>query len=196
MRKQKNTQLIIHQIYIDIGKYEKIPDEWVENMEVNKKLNRGWRHILWDENKIMNFVNKNYPEYKKMINSFPEKFYLIDFSRYLILKKYGGIYIDLDVRCRKAIPKDATTILGDSKGRPNNNVMRLLPDDASKLLDYSVVQYDRVRKEKLYEGRPIRRLFWSVGAYMFKSFIRENKIKSDISFKKYFKDAEAKSWLK
>ena len=88
---------IIHQIFLDIGlKSLKDRPDYLKNIELLKENNPDWKHILWDDNTLNKFVETNYPQYLKYWNSFPHTFYKIDYSRYLLLQKYGGMYIDLD----------------------------------------------------------------------------------------------------
>lgn len=191
--------MIIHQIFFDIGKGKSIKafPNWEKNVAVNKKLNPTFRHILWTDKTAQTFINKHYPQYKPMINSFPHKFYLIDFFRYLVLAKMGGVYIDLDVRCKKAIPKDATTIIGSSYTRVNinNNVIRLPPDEAQGLLDFSVSEYKRIKDKGLFKGKPGRHFLNSISMKMFERFVKKKGLTSDINFKTYFYDEEAGSWI-
>ena len=196
-RKQKGNQRVIHQIFFDIGKGQlKDKPEWIENMNVNKNLNRGWRHILWTDKSAQTYINKYFPQYKGMISSFPNKFYLIDFFRYLVLSKMGGVYIDMDVRCKRPLP-DVPTMLGYSNinNNVNNNVIRLPNEYTGALLDYSISEYKRIKEKDLFSTMPGRRFLHSVSATMFARFCRINNIKSDINFKKYFKDEEARSWI-
>lgn len=200
-RKQKGNQRIIHQILFDIGKGDaqqvlKDRPEWRASMEVNKKLNPSYRHILWNDNSANKFVDRHYPEYKGMIRSFPHRFYFIDFFRYLVLAKMGGIYIDMDVRMKRALPKDIHTVIGGAYTRDvvNNNVIMLPDKYAQDLLKFSVEEYNRVKSEGLYKGRPGRHFLNSISMYMFRRFVKKNKLKSQIPFRKYFLDEEAGSW--
>ena len=106
------TKKIIHQIFLDIGKgpLTNFPS-WIENMEVNKKLNPDYTFILWTDPEVDKFLRDHFPQYISLIETFPHKFYLIDFIRYLILDYHGGMYMDLDVRCKIPLP-DVDTILG------------------------------------------------------------------------------------
>lgn len=196
---------IIHQIFFEVGKY-KLKDlpqthpNWVANMKENKRINPSYRHIFWNDKTAMSWTKKNYPELMGMIKSFPHGFYFIDFFRYLVLSKMGGVYIDLDVRCKKPLP-DVETILGevpqDYDGREsiNNNVIKLKKEDAEGLRDGAIESYKRVKNDNMWAGKPLRRLLWSVGAKFFKKYCRANNIKSDVKFKKYFFDEQSTSWM-
>ena len=188
--------MICHQIFLDIGlKPLSERTEWLENIEKNKIMNPNIKFILWTDKEVNELIDNEYPEYDKLINSFPHKFYLIDFARYLILNKYGGMYMDLDVHCIKELPCDI--ILGeDNKPAVNNNVINLKTTDYEKLLEFSVQEYNRIINNDLYLKWKGRKLLNSVGAYMFKRFCKRNNIISSINFKDYFVDSEDRSWIK
>ena len=189
--------MIIHQIFFDIGRGT-LADKpgWIKNMNVNKALNPSYRHILWDEEKAMTWIREHYPQYVSLIATFPAKFYLIDFFRYLVLTKMGGVYIDMDVRCKQKLP-ETDIILGGTyiKSDANNNVMKLTPELNQKLLDFCVAAYTRIRDNDMWVGKPGRRFLWSVGASMFAQFLRKNKITSENNFREYFYDEAARSWI-
>lgn len=207
-RTQKRNQLIIHQIFLDIGKGS-LQDRphWIDNMNKIKKMNSNWRHILWTDKKVDSFVNNYYPQYKGIINSFPNRMYLVDFVRYLILHKMGGVYIDLDVITIKKLPNvdymigrgriNTTKDFSLPNSKVSNNVMKLKTKEEYKsLIDFAIKEYTEIKKEKRWEGKPGRRFLWSVSANMFGKFVKENKIVSSINFYNYFKDFEARSWSK
>ena len=88
---------VIHQIFLDIGlKPLSERHDYLRNIELLKVNNPDWCYLLWNEDELDEFVENEYPEYLDYWNSFPHKFYKIDYARYLLLKSYGGIYIDLD----------------------------------------------------------------------------------------------------
>ena len=87
---------IIHFIWWQ-GK-DKIPIKFLHNIKSWKINNPNYKIIIWDESKILDLIkNKNYhlenlKKYKYMIQK-------IDYSKYLILYHYGGVYVDTDMYC-------------------------------------------------------------------------------------------------
>lgn len=190
--------MIIHNVFLDVGLQPLTERKnWLENIEINKRLNPEAEFMLWDDEKVDELIETKYSQYKDMISTFPHKFYKVDFCRYLILKEYGGIYIDLDVKCRKPIPKDVRYICGNSNTRPsiNNNLISLPPKEVNGLLDFCVSEYNRITENNLYAKWKGRHFFNSVSAYMFKRYCKKNGITSDIDFHEYFADGEAGSWI-
>lgn len=58
--------------------------------------------MMWnDESDIDNLICDYYPQYFDLYNDFEAHIMKIDFARFCILHKYGGIYSDLDVYCYK-----------------------------------------------------------------------------------------------
>lgn len=91
---------VIHQIWIQ--GYDSIPSQLKEYHDGCQRINNDFVHILWDEQKIVKLMKKYFD--KKFIdayNSFTIAAQKADFARYIILYVYGGIYLDMDMVCRK-----------------------------------------------------------------------------------------------
>ena len=196
--------IVIHQIFLDVGlKPLSERPEWLENIKENKRLNPNCEHILWDDEKVELLISELDEVSKEMIKSFENKFYLIDFIRYHILLKYGGIYIDCDVCCKKSI-ENIDYICGsivnkynkDNTEWINNNVIKFnTKKEYEDLLNFCISEYKRIKDNNLYALWGGRRFLNSMGASMFKRFCIKNKIKSDIIFKDYFWDEQGNSWI-
>ena len=89
---------IIHQTW----KTDKIPDVWKEAVEACKNKHKSYRYILWTDASMKKFVKEEYPEFYKTYISYPNPIQRCDAFRYLVLYKYGGIYIDMDLMCKKS----------------------------------------------------------------------------------------------
>ena len=84
----------IHQVWSGIeGPYPQIfenyKNTWLRDYP-------SWEYILWDQQKMNDFIIKFYPQYWEKYNDFPYNIQRWDIIRYLILYKYGGMYADLD----------------------------------------------------------------------------------------------------
>jgi len=73
----------------------KVPGSWI-------KINYEWYYLLWSDDTIRTFLKKKYPEYLDFYLglSDPEK---INFAKYLIVEKYGGVFADMDSNCLQSI---------------------------------------------------------------------------------------------
>lgn len=92
---------IIHQIYWD---YKGIPLserpiflESKKSLKLLHPIHRGWEYRLWNEKECDKFVLKYYEYYYDHYTQLRFKIQQIDFVRLLILHKYGGFYIDMDM---------------------------------------------------------------------------------------------------
>jgi len=94
---------IIHQIWYQ-GE-GKMPTKLKDYKDNCKKLNKSYKHYIWDGEMIERFIEDSYPQYEKVYKGFPLMIQKIDFAKYLILHFYGGVYVDMDVVCIKAVEK-------------------------------------------------------------------------------------------
>jgi len=92
---------IIHQTLPDKSE---IPIELSRNIENLKSTNPGWRHMLYDDGDILEFINKYYEQgILDIFNSINQLYgsARADLFRYLLIFKMGGIYLDIKSGCKK-----------------------------------------------------------------------------------------------
>lgn len=90
---------IIHQTWKD----ENIPERWKEAVDSCISLHPKYKYILWTDKMMSKFVKKFYPEFYATYRSYPYDIQRCDAFRYLVLYKYGGIYLDMDMMCKKKL---------------------------------------------------------------------------------------------
>ena len=91
---------IIHQIWLQ--GYNQIPKQLLIYHKNCHIVNDGFKHILWDEPKIKLLLENNFgKKYIETFNKYECLAQKADFARYAILYTYGGIYLDMDMICRK-----------------------------------------------------------------------------------------------
>lgn len=90
---------IIHQTW----KTETIPERWKDGVDSCKKIHKGYRYILWTHQTMEKFVRKFYPDFFPTYRDYSHDIQRCDAFRYLVLYKYGGIYLDLDIICKKKL---------------------------------------------------------------------------------------------
>lgn len=91
---------IIHQIWIQ--GYDKIPLDLRDNHIICKNINDNFEYIFWDENKIKKLLSDHFDKkYLELYNSYVMPVQRADLARYVILYVYGGIYLDMDMICKK-----------------------------------------------------------------------------------------------
>ncbi|CAH6421276.1 DXD sugar-binding motif protein [uncultured virus] len=89
-----------------------------------------YQHIMWnDEEDLRNFIKNNYNWFLPIFDSHNRKIIKIDFAKYFILHKYGGIYADMDMKCfknfYKLLPNDKISIV-ESPYKHNENLQNSL----------------------------------------------------------------------
>ena len=60
-------------------------------------LNPDFDHVLFGTDEMEKFIDHEFPQYRKVIDSFPYRIQRFDFFRYLAVYRLGGFYFDLDV---------------------------------------------------------------------------------------------------
>ena len=106
---------IIHQSApADVDKWK---PEWVECHKTWKKIfpEPEYKHIMWTDEDINNFIKTYYPDYYDIFMSYDKKIKRFDMVRCFFLYKYGGIYADMDCAVFKnfydLIPHDKVSIV-------------------------------------------------------------------------------------
>ncbi|MCH9620727.1 MAG: hypothetical protein S4CHLAM20_01280 [Chlamydiia bacterium] len=87
---------IIHQVWVGS---KPIPEKYKEYMETWKKLHPDWEYKLWTDSDIEGFdwINREY--FDAVSNPGMKS----DIWRYEIIYRYGGVYADCDIECKRSI---------------------------------------------------------------------------------------------
>ena len=59
--------------------------------------------MLWTDDLSRQFVETHYPAFLQMYDSYKYPIQRADSIRYFILNHFGGIYMDLDIGCRRRL---------------------------------------------------------------------------------------------
>lgn len=62
-----------------------------------KLLNPEFEYVFFDDRNVESFIDTEFPQYRKIFDSFQFRIQKYDFFRYLAVYRYGGFYFDLDV---------------------------------------------------------------------------------------------------
>ena len=60
-------------------------------------LNPEFEYLFFDDDDVAHFFDTEFPEYRRIFDSFRFPIQRYDFFRYLAVYRYGGFYLDLDV---------------------------------------------------------------------------------------------------
>lgn len=198
---------IIHQIFLKISDktmadydYDKNSQEWRKWCKAN-----GYRYMLHNEASISNVMTSKDKEMRARVKREGRvPFINIDWGKLIVLNHYGGAYIDLDVlptpksKIYLERPPPIISSWRNKRGDPicNNQVLVFNKGTARSVLDFAYKQYEQKAKMRIYEERKIRFLFQVAGPRMVCKWARENGIKYQKDFHRYFIDKVTTSWLK
>lgn len=94
---------IIHQIWLDRNYNNNVlpPGKYI-GLGYSRKfqsLNPSYQYMFWNMARIKELLEQEaYLKYKSFFNNLNHHIEKCDFSRYLILHRYGGLYFDLDIK--------------------------------------------------------------------------------------------------
>jgi mannosyltransferase OCH1-like enzyme len=92
---------VLHQIWWQ-GR-DKVPADYPNHSQSWIDLNPSFRYMFWDERSITKLV-REYPQPVQVaFDGLPHMIQKIDMAKFLILHKYGGLYVDMDSECLKPI---------------------------------------------------------------------------------------------
>lgn len=94
---------VTHQIWFQ--GWDQLPEKYHEDTDKLAILNQNWEHKKWDEDSLRDECGKFSPEALAKFEGFTNMIQKIDFGRYVVLYKYGGVSIDCDVECRRPLDK-------------------------------------------------------------------------------------------
>ncbi|HET6400431.1 MAG TPA: glycosyltransferase [Candidatus Kapabacteria bacterium] len=102
---------IIHQTW----KTSEVPPQLAHDFFSWQKHHPEWTFIGWDDASLAMFVETEFPQYLDLYRSYKHQIERVHMARYLILKKQGGVFVDLDMECLKPIEPllaDWTLVVG------------------------------------------------------------------------------------
>ena len=73
----------------------------VECTDILRKHASDYYYVLWTDHEIMDFIKDSYPDYFQYYLKLNMNIKRADLARYLILHKFGGVYVDLDVELKR-----------------------------------------------------------------------------------------------
>jgi mannosyltransferase OCH1-like enzyme len=118
------TPKVIHQSWktTDIP-HQVYPAAWQDSW---KSMHPGWEYRLWTDADNEELVRTHYPEFLEFFVNLDVGIKRADFSRFLYMHQFGGVYADLDFICLREITPllhDAAIVVGQLS--PSNCHYRL-----------------------------------------------------------------------
>lgn len=99
MSSKNQIPRIIHQTWKDYN----VPEHWQIAVESCKNIHKTYKYVHWTDADMEEFVKTIYPDFYSTYTKYKYHIQRCDAFRYLILYRYGGIYIDMDIVCRKKL---------------------------------------------------------------------------------------------
>jgi mannosyltransferase OCH1-like enzyme len=196
--KKKNKQkMIVHQIFFNIGKGElnEIP-RFYQCYQNNKKKckKQGIQYKLWSRKMVEREIDKKEnADYQKLYYEFDQDIMRIDFARYLILYRFGGIYIDLDIcmmnQSIKHLFKESYFFVKWSDSHlPYNALLGTHKNNPlyKEILDHCKESYYEKRNQPIYKTWKGRFVFQTTGHFMLQRVLRKHKITDFLDILKIF----------
>jgi mannosyltransferase OCH1-like enzyme len=92
---------IIHQTW----KTAQVPPEvfdprWIASWT---RHHPDWLYVLWTDDRLRELGRACYPEFEVLYEDGVPGIYLADFGRYMVLHRFGGLYVDLDYECLRSL---------------------------------------------------------------------------------------------
>tara|TARA_A100000171_G_C2106266_1_gene132481 strand:+ start:393 stop:1022 length:630 start_codon:yes stop_codon:yes gene_type:complete len=177
--------MIVHQIFGFLN--DEISELFVNCSKKVKEwcLNNNYDYMLWDKNMCDNLIN-SYPKYKELYNNVKYPIMQVDIIRFIILHKYGGLYIDMD--CIPNIEKldnDNFRIsykIGKKRKHYEMEVIQSYKNNNLLLefLDYVQTQIEEKDKIDIYKTWKGRYIYQTTGPQSLNRFLKSKQIKKFI----------------
>jgi len=78
-----------------------MPKEYQEFDVALKNLHPNWQFMEWDEDKVIAFIKEFYPDFLPVYLSYDSPTKKHDASRYLIVRHFGGVFIQHSIKLQK-----------------------------------------------------------------------------------------------
>jgi mannosyltransferase OCH1-like enzyme len=90
------VERVIHQTYKSL---EEIPAVWQKSHQCWKEFAEkfGFEYRFWSDEDLDQLIIDHYPQHLQLYNGYRNKIQQVDFARYAILHRHGGLYVDLDL---------------------------------------------------------------------------------------------------
>ena len=90
---------IIHRTYKSLT----IPPQWWRAYSTCVDKNPGYTQYFWTDDTAREFIKTQFPWFLHTYDSYPFAIQRVDALRYFLLWTYGGVYLDLDISCRRSL---------------------------------------------------------------------------------------------
>jgi mannosyltransferase OCH1-like enzyme len=180
--------MIIHQLFGFLGDTE-MPKMFSDNQILVKKFckDNDYEYKLWTPTDV-NEILEDYSKYIDMYDNVRYPIQKVDIIRFLILHKYGGVYLDLDIQPKIEKLKNYSFACCYRYVHKNNKFLyeiEVLQSDTKNpillnYLDYVKTQISEKNNIDVYNKWKARYVYQTTGPMCFTRFIKQNKIQIDL----------------
>jgi hypothetical protein len=82
---------------IQTGRRAELPMKAKSAVAGLRALNPDFEYLFFDDTQVVAFIEREFPQYREIFDSFPYRIQKYDFFRYLAVFRLGGFYFDTDV---------------------------------------------------------------------------------------------------
>jgi mannosyltransferase OCH1-like enzyme len=90
---------IIHQTWKDA----RVPARWLPLQRSWQRHHPGWEYRFWTDADLRSLVARDYPWFLVTYDGYREPIKRVDAARYLLMHRFGGLYVDLDFEAFRPI---------------------------------------------------------------------------------------------
>ncbi|KAG6056652.1 hypothetical protein E4U17_002046 [Claviceps sp. LM77 group G4] len=76
---------------------------WGDAVQSCVDIHPGWESHIWTDENASKFVAEKFPELKHLWDNYNYPVERIDALRYMLLYAYGGVILDMDLKCKRAL---------------------------------------------------------------------------------------------
>ena len=144
---------------------------WISARQSCIKNSPGFTHMLWNTTTLRQFLVEHYDWFVEAYDAYPYTIQRLAAGRYFILHYYGGIYIDMDIGCKKDIssvmasfPTDTQVVLRETQ--PSNDVSNsfMITKARHKLFTYAI---EHLKQSRVDSSVPYISIIFSTGPRFF-----------------------------
>ena len=185
---------MIHQVYGIFNDGIELSDIpiYKQNVDETQKFCKlhNYEYKLWNLSDCENLIRADFSEYLQLWQDFRYPIQRADFIRYCILYKFGGLYLDCDIRPMKNLDAVFSEQIyfvhwaDDKNKKPYNAIMYSVKNHNLYLEIIKQVKHDFYEKSKIksYNEWKGRFVYQTTGHHMLERVIKNNCIDKD----KYF----------
>ena len=201
---------IIHQIFLSVNG-SKIEDNYIF-MKGRRKwiswcMKNGYVYKYHNGDNITRYLQTD--EQREFYFNLKYTWQKIDFIRYCIINKEGGVYIDLDIFPKeiyhdnfgKYIQRNEY-IVGvwfdkkNKKLQPSNSIIGFKKNKLNDLIKYSMEQTLLKSQMPIYDTWKIRYMKHTTGVCMFMRWVKKKGLSFTLKLHDFVKDLETATWTK